>query len=279
MFCCFDKIVKYYSNTEEDDIFKKETDLYRIIEKEIFYLTGNADMELIINEIIICTNNKQIGYNSLNKILTVHFPEPAKLIKLFCENFIFISAPNDHIEALRKHYNDFNIELIIIGQINLLPSEKENINVFIEHIKDISFEIPKFQNNKIKFNSLSLIFFFLLFCENEKSNFEKKSKIIFNLLDTKSCSYIIGNNDIFVLMSVFVKVSLFFIDNEFNMRLKKEAVESTNTDFFSNGKLQNIIFFKKILIIYHNFSQSFYDDLVLYFIHNMIFSTLYPTRK
>ena len=122
----------------------------------------------------------------------------------------------------------------------------------MNHIKDISFALPEKPAN-IKFNSLTIIFFFLIF--GGRNNYEKKIQIFFNILNTRSSNFVVANSIISQIISIYVRMCLFLIDIEFNSKIKSEAANIKNKEFFSQGKLENIIFFKRILMIYHNFKK------------------------
>lgn len=270
MFSCFQR-VQFEEPTKTPDTLPevKETDLYSTIEESIYDVIGENDFEIIINEIFFLTKSKTIGIRPLKKILETYTKNPDAIMKIFSENFVFIAEPAKHVEQLKHLYNDFNIELIILNQLQLLPNEKNKLELFIDHIKDISFPMPE-RPADMRFNSMSIVFFFLMF--SGKHSYEKKVHILFNILNLKSSSYIIGSPAITQITAEYVMISLFFLDIEFNSRMKSEAVNLTSKDFFSMAKLENIIFYKKILMIYHNFPKSTFDDLVLYFLHNMFIS-------
>jgi hypothetical protein len=267
MFSCFTRPqIEENSKSSQEKSEEKELDLYNIIENSIYKLIGEINYEEIINEIFFYTKNKMIGTRSLAKILKTKTRNPDQIMNLFSENFVFISEPEQHVNQLKRLYNDFNNELIILSQMRLLPSEKKKLDVFADHIKDISFAMPE-RPADMKFNSLALVFFFLIY--SWKMDLDKKISIIFNILNPQSLNYIVSNSQTAELITDYVHLSLFFIDIEFNARLKSEAQNIVNIEFFSKTKLEAIIFFKKILMIYHNFPKSTMDDMVIYFLHNM----------
>lgn len=270
MFSCFFRPqIEENSKGHGNNLEEKEFDLYNIIEESIYRMIGEVDFEEIINEIFFYTKNKRIGIKQLAKILKEKTHNPDPIMNLFSENFVFVSEPERHVEQLKRLYNDFNIELIILSQLRLLPNDFKKQENFVEHIKDISFAFPE-RPADMKFNSMVLVFFFLIY--SGKIHFEKKISIIYNILNDKSTNYIVGSPSTAGIISDFVNLSLFFIDIEFNSRLKLEALNTSNKEFFSKTKLDSIIFFKKILMIYHNFPKGTLNDMIIYFLHNMFIS-------
>ena len=267
MFSCFSRDKYEVSENTEEAPPKSDSDIYSLIEEEIFLMTENINLEMIINEIIFYTRSNSIGLLTLKKILKENTDHPDFLFSLFSQIFIFIKEPQTHYDKQSTLYNDFNIQLIILAQLNFLPNENQKLDNFKDYIKDISIALPDLPENS-KFISITIIFFFILF--SNRKCFEEKMRIFFSLLSPNSIKHIDVNKSLNEFVSLYVKFCLFFLDIEFNSRLKKEVLKTTNTQFFIQGKLENIIFFKKILLIYHNLDKSIFDDMVLYFLHNMI---------